>query len=355
MVYHWGLLVPTAILLFSVVIVMAGILLGARYSLYMAAVIFISLAGLQFVQEMHHLKPDLTWMKSGSTMGDVVGFSGLFLVIALVSWLFNRQMEFSLRRARKAELALQKHNDELEVKVLERTRQLQNEQLERMQQMYRFAELGHVSTALFHDLANHVSTVSIDIESLQRGDKSEILNRIDGNIHYIDTIVRRVRSQLQGKFQIETFDLLDEIREVAKVSVYGQPVARVAVELDFPDKNRLAYRGDVLRFRQLIINLLSNAVQAYSDSAPRKPKRIVVRVREEAKHIVIEVTDFGKGIPPNQQAKIFDPFYTSKKQGIGIGLFIVKQVTEKDFGGSVELSSSPKGGTTFTVHLPLKA
>lgn len=353
MVYHWGLLVPTALVLYSLVIVMAGILQGAKYSLYMAFAIAALLAMLQYAKAVGWVNPDLAWMQSSSTLGDVLGFSALFMTIALVSWLFNRQMEQSLVRARSAEAALLRQNEGLEEKVKERTEQLEKEQMEKIQQMYRFAELGHVSTALFHDLANHVSSVSIDIESLQRGKKSDLMQRIDENIRYIDDIVRRVRLQLQGKNALEPLDVEREIKEVVRVAT-RKGDASPTIELEVASLGRpIVIRGNVLRFRQVLTNLLCNAVDACTIDG-RKTGRVTIAVSETAGGITLTITDNGPGIPTVQQEKVFDPFYSSKKEGIGIGLFIVRQIIERDFGGTITFTSSRKNGTTFTVFLPQK-
>ena len=202
---------------------MAGILVSARSALYAASGIALILGTLQYAKTQQYIHPDLEWMHISSTPGDVIGFSAILFIIALVSWLFNRQMEMSLKRARRSEKALQRQKDLLEIKVEKRARQLEAAQLEKMQQLYRFAELGQLSTALFHDLANHLSTVNVDIEGLSAGDHPDIMRRIQQNVGHINTIVRRVRQQIGGKSTTEAFDILNETEEVIKILL---PTAR---------------------------------------------------------------------------------------------------------------------------------
>ena len=358
MANQWGLLLPVPLLLFSLAVVMAGILISSRFSLFAAALSILVLGILQFFHADGIVEPDLSWMHSTSTTGDVIGYGCLFLSIALITWLFNRQMEFSLYRAKKAEAALLRQNDRLEEKVVARTRELEKEQLEKMQQMYRFAELGHVSTALFHDLANHLSTVSLDIETLQKRTQPEILSRIDDNIGYIDAIVQGVRSQLQGKVKVEVFDIKAEIAEVAKVAKVSARAAQalgVDIILDYDQKHPLWFKGDALRFRQVIINLLSNAIEAHKGlRSSVKERAVKISVNIDRKTAVITVADKGTGIPANIRERIFDPFYTSKDKGTGIGLFIVRKVVERDFKGEINLVETTKTGTTFSLKLPMK-
>ena len=292
---------------------------------------------------------------TGLYVGGILTSTGLLLLSLVVVGLSTLLVEMTLARASLAETALQKQNEDLEIKIKARTRELEKEQLERMQHMYRFAELGHVSTALFHDLANHLSSVSLDIENLHHSTQPELLERIDDNIRYIDTIVQRVRSQLQGKVKIETFDIRGEIREVAKVSAITANRAGVKIKLKLPKGPAILFDGDTLKFRQVIINLLSNAVEAYKDVSPAPAKPSVdVMVKTDKRYIVIEVTDHGPGIPIKNRESIFDPFYTSKDKGVGIGLFIVRQVVDRDLKGDVRLAKTGPGGTTFAVKLPLK-
>jgi C4-dicarboxylate-specific signal transduction histidine kinase len=160
---------------------------------------------------------------------------------------------------------------------------------------------------------------------------------------------------LQGKIKIEIFDIKNEIRAVAKVSAITANRAGVKINLKLPKGPALLFEGDTLRFRQVVINLMSNAVEAYKDM-PRPPSRptVDVAIRTDKHHAIIEVTDHGPGIPIKNRDSIFDPFYTSKAKGVGIGLFIVRQVVDRDLKGDVRLAKTGPAGTTFAVRLPLK-
>lgn len=353
-VYQWGILAPTGILLFSLVIIIAGILLSAASSLYLAFVTVLVLSGLEYAKAHHYLSPNLAWERRPSSLTDVAGFTAIYAILALSSWLFNRRMEMALSRAKRSEQALKRQRDLLEVKVEQRTRALQAAQLEQVQQVYRFAELGHLSTALFHDLANHVMSVSIDIEGLQKRPGADILGRIQDNVHHIDEVVQRVRRQIRGQGESERFDVLSEIQEVVKMLAYFSSEREVSIELQSPSGRRaVTYRGDLTRFRQVMVNLLSNAIEAYRQAGRGQDGRVVtVAIARLPAMLTISVADRGQGIKPAVQAKIFEPFYSTKDKGMGIGLFIVKKVVEEDFGGTISVKSSEGAGTTFVVTLP---
>lgn len=352
-VANWGNLTPTGILLFSLVVVMAGVLLGSRYALYSAVASMAILATLEYLKAAGVLHPNLAWMERPSSMSDILGFSIIYAVIALVSWLFNKQMEQSLARARQSEAALSKHNETLEATVKKRTQQLEAEQLEKVQQVYRFAEMGRISSALFHDLANHLTSVSLDIEGLDNSKQSVLMRRIQSDIRYVDDVVQRVRLQLRGQGSVEQIKVANEINKVARILNYK--LVQSHIKLSVQDSAKpVVWRGDVIPFRQIINNLLTNAVEAYEKS--RSPKRqIVVSISQDDKFVTLDVTDWGIGIPAQQQAKVFEPFFSNKATGTGIGLYIVQQIVERDLGGTIALTSRPKTGTTFTVRLPRHA
>jgi len=351
--FEWGIFIPAGVLMFSLVIIMAGILLGARYSLYAALATSTVLIGLEVAKAHHWIMPNVAWMQRPSIIGDAIAHSILYALIALISWLFNRQMEMSLKRARRSEKALKHQKDNLEIKVKERTRELELAQLEKMQQFYRFAELGHLSTALFHDLANHLMSISVDIEGLQAEQRSDILERIQKNMRHIDDVVRSVRQHIQGKNSIESFNVTDEVREVSKILAMVAEEARTKIVVnDLLSKKPVLFKGDVTRFRQLVTNLVSNGIEAY-DGTTFLQRTVDVGLATDKHNLILTVTDHGVGISPAMQEKIFEPFYSTKEKGIGIGLFIIKKVTVEDFGGSLAVVSNKEDGTVFTATLPL--
>lgn len=353
--YWWGILNPVGILLCALTVVMAGILFKACYSLFTAIALGLILSLIEIFKARGLIHPDLSWMQKPSTFTDVASFMVIFFLIALITWLFNRQMEMSLHRARRSERALRRQSELLEKKVEERTRELQVAQIEKIQQFYRFAELGHLSTALFHDLADPLMSVSLDIEGLKKRNRSQILGRIQDNINYVDSVVQRVRYQIQGKSQVERFNVSSEIKKVMKLLSSMASEAGVKMELNLINSSRPSfYTADIIRFRQVITNLLSNGIEAYKHKELdiKKPRRLYITLESSEKNIIIKVTDFGAGIPVSEQSRVFEPFYSTKERGSGIGLFIVKQIVEQDFHGSLKLRSSRSKGTVFTVILP---
>jgi len=103
---------------------------------------------------------------------------------------------------------------------------------------------------------------------------------------------------------------------------------------------------DAMRMKQVVINLLLNGIQA----SP-KGESVIVRTSDEEENILIDVIDHGYGIPDNQKENIFIPFFTTKKEGVGLGLSIVKNIVEAH-NGYMEFFNNPEKGVTFRVILP---
>ena len=104
---------------------------------------------------------------------------------------------------------------------------------------------------------------------------------------------------------------------------------------------------DFMRMKQVLINLLTNAVQASQEGDD-----VIIGCDTQRGNLLINVTDYGCGIPPDKKEEIFSPFYTSKKEGTGLGLAIVKKIVEAH-QGRIEISDNPGKGITFRVEIPI--
>lgn len=347
----WGLTMPANVGLFSLIIVLCGILIGARYSLYGFVAVLVGIIALRFLQTSGVYSPNLEWTGDPSGGDELIGLCLMLGIIAIVSWLFNVRMERSLHRAERAEQALLRQKAQLEKTVEKRTRELQEAQLEKVQELYKFAELGQLSTALMHELANHLTTLTIDIESLEAENRSQMLQRAKRSMGYIDKMVMQVRDQLHGKTYNRTFNVVAEIEVVAAMLQHKALLANVSLDTKQIKNLKLSVRGDALRLRQLLANIISNAIDSYDDQTDR---RVVVSaaVRRETVKIVVE--DWGRGIPEADRPKLFEPFFGTKKKGLGLGLFIARQIAQDHFDGDITLDTT-KPHTAFVISLKAHA
>ena len=98
----------------------------------------------------------------------------------------------------------------------------------------------------------------------------------------------------------------------------------------------------------MVTNLVKNAIQA---SDPGRENKIIVSVKHDDKKIYLTVSDKGTGVLAEHQRKIFEPKFTTKNSGMGLGLAMVKQIVE-NFNGTIHMKTIYREGTTFTVTLP---
>ncbi|MEY8877886.1 MAG: PAS domain-containing sensor histidine kinase, partial [Leptothrix sp. (in: b-proteobacteria)] len=168
--------------------------------------------------------------------------------------------------------------------------------------------------------------------------------------HHVDRIERLVRTLLTySRDPVEALgdtDLGHTLRSTAeqfRPTFEGQN-KHLVLEWNDPLPS---VRGDSVLLQQVLNSLLSNALEA---CGPQATVTVKATTRDDA--VMIAVEDHGDGIPADQLADVFRPFYTTKPRGLGMGLALVKRVLDR-LGGSVDIRSAPGQGTTVTLHLPI--
>lgn len=344
--YTWGINTPFGMLLLAITLVLAGILLGARHTLYVGAAAIV----LIFVIQLEIFgPPTLSSYIRPANFIDAIAYSTLISILALISWLFGSQTQRLFSKNRQAEKALLKEKESLEVRVVERTEQLQKAQLKEMQQLYQFAEMGQLSAALLHDLANHLSVLTFDIADLKKQQHTEAIKRAEESVGYLEQSVHQVRKQLQGESEKQRFNVTTCIEDTLKLVAKKAVKSNVTIQLDTSPKP-LFINGDPLRLSHIITILVRNGIEAYNKK-PSDTQKVLVTVTSTKKKVIIHVRDNGIGITPAQRSHLFTPVKSSKKDGLGIGLFIANKIAETHFKGSLSLAPNTEY-TEFIIELP---
>ncbi len=350
--YYWGIDLNSEILLYVLVIVMAGILINTRFAFVATGIILLIVSITGYLQGTNIVSANRYWRMTTFKVSDILMMAVMFAIIATVSWLSNREIERSLARARRSETELQKERDSLEVKVEERTKEIKKLEGEKMMHLYRFAEFGRLSAGLFHDLINPLNAVSLSIEKLKVNDES--VNKAIKAAKKMEDLVVAVRKQISRQENKNVFSLNKEIQDVIDILSYR--ARKNNVEIRFSHENDVNFLGNSIRFNQAVLNLAANAIDSYlpekSDNADRA---VEVSLKEKENEIILAVKDFGIGISKENLQKIFDPFFTTKDYGVGIGLSMAKQIVERDFFGKLIVESNiqpEQSGSTFTIVIP---
>lgn len=223
---------------------------------------------------------------------------------------------------------------------------------DRMREMQRFAELGRLSASLLHEISNPLTAAILHLEQ-HHDQKSLNIRHARRNIQLLQKYVEAARQQLRQESQPVNFYIRPQLSQIRRLLA---PIARRSgVRLRFSVEANFKLFGDPIKFQQILSNLVANAIDAYSDMPPAQGQpEVKITISGKQHWVFIRVSDRGAGIPVDQLNRLFDPFYTTKGltgKGLGIGLTAVKQYVEQDFHGVIQVTSSPRHGTQFTLRL----
>jgi signal transduction histidine kinase len=233
----------------------------------------------------------------------------------------------------------------------------QNRELqERVRQTERLANVGTLTGGLAHEIKNPLSTVQLNLQLLKEDldPKDQSHARI---IHRLDTVQReasRLKDILDdflrfaGKIELQRVptDLNVLLEELVDFFTPQAQLQRVQLRLKKSD-TPLVVPIDVRLVKQAVLNLMINALQAMDDGG-----ELILQAAHNGAAAMIDVIDTGRGISHNDQKRIFDAYYSTKKGGTGLGLAMAKRIAE-EHGGSLAVRSEVGKGTDFTVRLPL--
>ena len=238
--------------------------------------------------------------------------------------------------------------------------ELARRQEEQLEHSTRLAELGEMAAAISHELnqpltgiRNYARNAFYMIEK-RAGSEEDV----KGNLRLISEQVDRAARIINQMRELtrrsdNTFAVLEVngvLRECLEFLVPQMKLAEVELSLSLDAELPPAW-GDRIRLAQVFLNLLTNARQAMDGAALR---RLTVTSRRDIGQeltIVIEINDTGKGFSDEQAKKLFQPFYTTRKGGHGLGLSISRAIIQ-DHKGVIEASGTPGAGATFRIRLP---
>jgi len=275
------------------------------------------------------------------------------------------------RRARLVErIRFQRRaSEELERRVEERTADLRRAQDE-LVQAGKLAALGQMSAALSHEfnqplaaIRSYADNALLLIERAREAEAMGNLRRIKdltGRMAEISkhlmTFARKPRRELRP---VVLAEVLDDTLDFLRTRLER---AGAVVTIDQPDRGLTVRAGNV-RLQHVILNLVANALDAMQGGAAKEQAapRLEFTVRAQdgpgrEGRVTLSLRDHGPGIPPEAPGQIFDPFYTTKAvgEGLGLGLSISYNMV-KDFDGVLRAENHPEGGAVFTIELPLLA
>jgi signal transduction histidine kinase len=223
-------------------------------------------------------------------------------------------------------------------------------------QRERLSSLGRLSTVVAHEIRNPLMIIKASLRALRRPEvQQEELRRavadIDEEVARLNRIVSEVLDFARPiRFEFSPVDLNELCEDAAQAAASEAPEVPVRVQAD-PGLRSVTTDGE--RLRLALVNILTNARHAVVARGTGTPPPDAIRMTTSriGGRVRIEVSDRGVGIGPDDLARVFDPYFTTRRTGSGLGLAISRNIIE-GMGGTITVSSRPGYGTDVRIELP---
>lgn len=307
-------------------------------------------------------KINIFWDSFGFMLIVTMVFAIVYLAVLLFHHRQIRQRQFERLQAeakQKLEFLVMERTAKLHLEIDERTkteqalRQTQNELI----QTAKLAVLGEMSTSISHELNNPLAAIRSFADNGRRFLSAGKSERTDENLSRISDLTVRMAKISE---QLKSFARKSDTDE--RIEATLQPILINAKELMQPQfkshyiKLNMQTPSDPVRalvnpiqIEQVVINLLTNAIQATESETHKK---ISIKLETKDGQVLIHVSDNGEGLKEKQIKNLFEPFYTTKKNGLGLGLSISQQII-RSMDGDLNAKPSSLGGACFTISLPV--
>ena len=230
----------------------------------------------------------------------------------------------------------------------------------------RFSTAGELTASIAHEINQPLGSILTNAETAdailksQRPDIAalpdivelkDIVNDILQDDRRATEVIRRMRSLLKkAPFELKSFDLNDLVRDTVEF-LSSLAVGRKVELVSRITPEALPILGDHIQLQQVILNLVMNGIDAMRDT-PSENRIITIRTSRVEKFAELSVSDRGPGIPEDKLKEVFEPFFTSKAEGMGMGLSIARTIIEAH-QGLIWAKNRDHGGATFRIRLPL--
>jgi len=280
----------------------------------------------------------------------------LFLMLVVLVWVTWASSSMSRLIKRIGEnlielnATLRENQTQLEARINERTRELRETQAQ-MWHQEKMAAFGLLAAGIAHEVGNPLTSISTVVQLLEKRDLDaytrDRLGLVSGQLQRIQGTLRELMNFSRPASKLRTrIAIADIILEAMKIAKYYHGINSRVITAEISDRLPLLV-GVRDQLVQVFLNLLLNAIDATG-----KGGRIDLRATLENNWVIVSVCDNGGGIAIENQQRLFQPYFTTKEQGTGLGLFVThKMITEHL--GRVEFESQMGVGTVFRIYLPI--
>jgi signal transduction histidine kinase len=340
---------PTGLLLIGLVIFLSGVLLGTKHIIWVTACMVLLLVAVHHIHYQGMIQPSIQELSNPSDSYNLLSYIVILSIFALLSWMYGRESESSLQKARLAEEKLLAEKNSLAIKLEKESSKLREAQLKEMMRLYSFAEIGQSTTATLHELSNLLSVLTLDINNLgQLHRRSKAIMNAEEGINNINQLVRQTRRQLHDTRKAEVLNAVLIIDQTLNAMQQKYEHHKVILTKQIPISKTFFILGDKLNLSHTLTVLLNNSLDACitTDSA-----EVAVKASIASNALTITIKDNGPGIPADKLKRLFKPHESTKPSGLGIGLYVTKHIIESQFQGKIEVIPC-SSGACFKIQLP---
>lgn len=351
-VWQWSASLPMPIIIYALIIILSGILLGTRVSLFITITIATILIAATSLQSQGIINPNLYWKSNDAKISDKIPEIAILLIISSVIWLYNKEIRKSFSEANRANKELAKEKGLLAFKVSEKEREIQELHLQKMADVYKLAEIGKNSASIFHDLMNPLTAVSLNLQKINDEKSQKYLKEALIATDKMEDFILAIRQHIRQEESWQYFCLNEEIKQVVQITKHRLIKNNIQLKIIAPEI--IKTYGSRHKFDQIILNLLNNAIDSYDKIKTNKLIKISV-LMDESNQIKLSVRDYGCGINKENLDKVWEMFFSTKNNlhsGSGVGLALIKSIVEKDFAGKITVKSKAGDGTKFICCFP---
>lgn len=221
---------------------------------------------------------------------------------------------------------------------------------ERVERDERLMAMGEMAARIAHEIKNPLGSMELFLSMLLDGKlkkkEKQYANYILFGVKTVDRIINNILTYTKPKtLTLSEGTLSRVVKDTADFMKVSAETRGITLKLDMHFDGPSHFDPDLMKL--VLMNFISNAIEAIS----RPDGSIAIDVKEETEHAVITITDNGAGMSEEVQKSIFNPFFTTKDKGVGLGLFIVYNII-KAHGGYVEVESVEGSGTSFSLYIP---